>query len=124
MKFLYYALLILTALANTTALALWKYGSEEVTMSNGIATFFKTSWKLSLGVLFFIIALILNTILNRKLDATIVYPIYSALTFLLLSIVMTIGLKKEEMTVLKVVAMFIITFGVILLSTQTKNTNL
>lgn len=120
MKFLFYLLIPLTALVNTAGQVFLKLGAEELSLSGGIMNIIKTSWKMIVGLFFFGLTFILSTILNRKLDVSFVYPIMTGLTFVLISIVMVIFLKKEGMSLLKGFGMFIIISGIILMSLASK----
>lgn len=120
MKILFYLLIPIAALLNTGALAFLKFGAEDVKISGGIVDIAKSTWRLFVGLAFFGFAFILSTVLNKKLDATFVYPVYSGLTFLFLSILMIAILKKEPMSVLKGVGMVVIITGVILMSIPAK----
>ena len=120
MKFLFYLLIPLTALVNTAGQVFLKLGAEELSLSGGIMNIIKTSWKMIIGLFFFGLTFILSTVLNKKLDVSFVYPIMTGLTFVLISIVMVIFLKKEGMSLLKGFGMFIIISGIILMSLASK----
>lgn len=120
MNILLYCLLALTAVVNTAGQVFLKLGSEDLAFSGGLFDILKSSWKLLVGLFFFGLTFALSTVLNKRLDATFVYPTFTGLTFLLLSIVMVVLLKKEDMSVLKIVGMFIIIFGILLMSVSQK----
>lgn len=120
MKLLFYLLIPLTALVNTAGQVFLKLGAEELSLSGGVMNIIKTSWKMIVGLFFFGLTFILSTVLNKKLDVSFVYPIMTGLTFVLISIVMVIFLKKEGMSLLKGFGMFVIISGIILMSLASK----
>jgi multidrug transporter EmrE-like cation transporter len=120
MNFLYYILILVAAIVNTAGQVFLKLGAEEFSTEGGVVNILKNSWKMIVGLFFFGLTFILSTVLNRKLDVSFVYPIMTGLTFLLISVVMVIFLKKETMSLLKGAGMFVIISGILLMSMAKK----
>ncbi len=120
MKFIYYLLIPLTSVVNTIGQVLLKLGAEEFSTSGGIIEIVKRSWKMIAGLFFFGLTFILSTILNRKFDVSLIYPIMTGFTFVLISLVMVVFLKKEGMSLMKGLGMFVIISGIILMSASQK----
>jgi multidrug transporter EmrE-like cation transporter len=116
MDILYYILIVVAAIVNTAGQVFLKLGAEEFSFEGGLISILKTSWKLIVGLFFFGLTFILSTILNKKLDVSFVYPIMTGLTFLLISVVMVLFLKKETVSLMKGFGMFVIISGILLMS--------
>ena len=116
MRLLYYILIPIAAIVNTIGQTFLKLGAEEMELSGGIVSIVKSSWRLIVGLFFFGLTFILTTVVSKRLDITFVYPVLTGLTFLLLSFVMVVFLKREGMSLLKGFGMFVIITGIILMS--------
>ncbi|MBN2016322.1 hypothetical protein JW766_05850 [Candidatus Dojkabacteria bacterium] len=120
MKALFYLLIPITAIVNTVGQVFLKLGAGDITLSGGILNIIKSGWKLIVGLFFFGLTFILSTVISKKLDITFVYPLMTGLTFLMLSVVMVVFLKREPMSILKGVGMFVIISGILLMSLAQK----
>ena len=122
MKIIYYILIPITSIINTAGQVFLKLGAEELVLEGGIVNIIKSSWKMIVGMVFFVLTFGLSTVLNKKFDVSLIYPIMTGLTFVLISIVMVIFLKKEGMSLLKGLGMFVIISGILLMSMSQKLT--
>jgi multidrug transporter EmrE-like cation transporter len=120
MNLIYYLLIPLTAVVNTAGQVLLKLGAEELVFKGSVLDILKTGWKMLAGLFFFGLTFVLSTVLNKKFDVSLVYPIMTGLTFIMLSVVMVIILKKEPMSILKGLGMFVIISGILLMSLSQK----
>jgi multidrug transporter EmrE-like cation transporter len=120
MKLIYYLLIPLTAVVNTAGQVLLKLGAEELVFKGNFLDILKTGWKVLAGLFFFGLTFVLSTVLNKKFDVSLIYPIMTGMTFIMLSIMMVIILKKEPMSFLKGVGMFVVISGILLMSLSQK----
>jgi multidrug transporter EmrE-like cation transporter len=118
MKAIYYVLIPIASIVNAVGQAFLKLGAEEMKFdfSLGIMGVIKSTWKLIVGLFFFGLTFILTTVISKKIPITTSYPIMTGLTFVLLSLIMVLYLKKEDMSLLKGLGMFVVISGIILMS--------
>src|SRR5690606_26892879 len=88
---IYWVLLVLFSLSNTTGGLLMKAGSQRVHFGSGytlIQTFkgMITNWQLILGICFYGFSFVISTLVYTKISLNIAYPIMIASSFLLVSI--------------------------------------
>lgn len=106
--------IIIYLLCSTSGLTLIKLGTEgtKISFINGLIdmTF---NWKLIVGFIVYVISFILYTLVISKYNLSYIYPILTALLFILVMLSSAFVLK-ENISTLQIVGVIIIIIGVLL----------
>jgi len=116
MKIIFYILIPITSIINAAGQVFLKLGAEKLSLKGGIIEIVKSGWQMIVGMFFFVLTFALSTILNKKFDVSLIYPIMTGLSFIFISLIMVVFLKKEGMSLLKSIGMFVIISGILLMS--------
>ena len=104
--------IIIYLICSTFGLIMIKIGTSNTSFNiSSIYLGMNLSWKLLIGFLSYIISFVLWTIVISKYNLSFIYPLVTAILFILVMISSAIFLK-ENVTISQIIGVFVIIIGV------------